>query len=62
MTHGDLVVRSAQLSDATFVDIGIKDGRIIEVSQASAFTYAEELDARGFFCVAKFRRTSCPSR
>ncbi|MEY4220642.1 MAG: putative cytosine deaminase [Actinomycetota bacterium] len=54
MTHGDLVVRSAQLSDATFVDIGIKDGRIIEVSQAPAYTYAEELDARGFCVLPSF--------
>ena len=54
MTHGDLIVRSAQLSDASIVDIGIKDGRIIEVSPSSANTYAEELDARGFCVLPSF--------
>lgn len=54
MTHGDLIVRSAQLSDASIVDIGIKDGRIVEVSTSSVNTYAEELDARGFCVLPSF--------
>lgn len=54
MTHGDLIVRSAQLSDASIVDIGIKDGRIVEVSPSSAHTYVEELDARGFCVMPSF--------
>ena len=54
MTHGDLIVRSAQLSDASVVDIGIKDGRIVEVSSSSAHTYAEELDAHDFCVLPSF--------
>ena len=54
MTNGDLIVRSAQLSDASIVDIGIKDGRIVEVSTSSVNTYAEELDARGFCVLPSF--------
>jgi cytosine deaminase len=50
MTHGDLIVRSAQLSDASIVDIGIKDGRILEVvsPSTSTHTYPEEVDARDY--------------
>ncbi len=56
MTHGDLIVRSAQLSDNSIVDIGIKDGRILEIvaSAAAINLYTEDVDASGYVVVPSF--------
>jgi cytosine/creatinine deaminase len=56
MTHGDLIVRSALLSDNSIVDIGIKDGQILEiVASATAInSYTEDVDASGYVVLSSF--------
>ncbi len=55
----DLIIRNVALPDErTGQDIGVKDGRIVEIRPALGSRAAEEIDGGGSICLARHLSTA----